>query len=143
MSIRQVSVFLENRPGTLQGMTQVLSDAGINLRAFSLAESTEFGIARMIADDAYETSRVLKEAGYVCSLTPVLAVEIPDVAGGLHKVLTTLTDAGVNVEYMYASLGDEDKAYMIFRVTEGERAESVLTGKGFYLIEQDSISEMQ
>ena len=104
MAIKQISVFLENRPGQLDAMTKVLADAGITLRALSLAETKDFGIVRMIVDDVYETATVLKDHDYIASMTPVVAVKVPDVVGGLHKVLTALTAAKVNVEYMYSSL---------------------------------------
>ncbi len=144
MAIRQISVFLENRPGMLDAMTGVLAEAGIDIRALSLAETKDFGIVRMIVDDVYETTTVLKENGYVNSLTPVIAVLIPDEVGGLHTVLETLTIAQVNVEYMYASLAGkkEDKAYMIFRVGETERAENALRRAGFEIADQDMIELM-
>ena len=142
MAIRQISVFLENRPGMLDAMTGVLAEAGIDIRALSLAETKDFGIVRMIVDDVYETTTVLKENGYVNSLTPVIAVLIPDEVGGLHTVLETLTIAQVNVEYMYASLAGkkEDKAYMIFRVADTVRAEAAMRGRGFKGISQDEMS---
>ena len=98
MSIKQISVFLENKPGALYAMTGVLAQNKIDMRAFSLAETSDFGIARVIVDDVYKTTTVLKDAGYVHNVTPVLGVAIPDVPGGLNKVLPGLTDAKVNVE---------------------------------------------
>ena len=144
MSIRQISVFLENKPGTLNAMTEVLAAASIDLRALSLAETTDFGIARLIVDDVYETATVLKDAGYVCSLTPVVAVMIPDVAGGLHKVLTALTEAGINLEYMYSSLagGPDSRACMIFRLADPEKAENILRAKGFSVVDRESVQEI-
>ena len=108
MSIRQISVFLENKPGKLNKMTQVLADHNIDMRALSLAETKDFGIARMIVDDVYEATNVLKEADFVASLSPVLAYAIPDEPGGLNNLLNIFTDAGVNIEYMYAFLGSGD-----------------------------------
>lgn len=144
MAIKQISVFLENKPGTLNAMTEVLADAKIDLRALSVAETKDFGIVRMIVSDVYETATVLKDAGYICSMTPVVAVPIPDEVGGLSKVLKALNKAGVNVEYMYASLGGRSagSAYMIFRVEENEKAENALRAGGFKLATQDSITEM-
>ena len=142
MSVKQISVFLENKPGTLNAMTEVLSKNKIDIRAFSLAESSDFGIARLIVDDAYEAGNVLKDAGFVNSLTPVLAAEIPDEAGGLNRLLQIFTDSRVNVEYMYASLGGagSDKAYMIFRVSDTKAAEAALTGKGVRLLDQEDVA---
>lgn len=142
MSVKQISVFLENKPGTLNAMTEVLSKNNIDIRAFSLAESSDFGIARLIVDDAYEAGNVLKDAGFINSLTPVLAAEIPDRSGGLNKLLQIFTEGRVNVEYMYASLGGakSDKAYMIFRVTDTKAAEAALTGKGVRLLDQEDVA---
>lgn len=142
MSVKQISVFLENKPGTLNAMTEVLSKNNIDIRAFSLAESSDFGIARLIVDDAYEAGNVLKDAGFVNSLTPVLAAEIPDEAGGLNKLLQIFTEGRVNVEYMYASLGGakSDKAYMIFRVSDTKAAETALNGKGVRLLDQEDVA---
>ena len=144
MAIKQISVFLENRPGTLQDMTKVIADAKIDLRALSVAETKDFGIVRMIVNDVYETATVLKDAGYICNMTPVVAVQIPDVVGGLNKVLSALNEVSVNVEYMYASLAGKATgcAYMILRVEEVEKAEAALRGKGFTLASQEAISEM-
>ncbi|MBR3637950.1 MAG: ACT domain-containing protein [Lachnospiraceae bacterium] len=86
MSIKQISVFLENKPGTLRKMTQVLADHSIDLRALSVAETKDFGIARLIVDDALAATSVLKDADFIASLTPVLAFEINDEKGGLNKL---------------------------------------------------------
>ena len=138
MAIKQISVFLENRPGQLDAMTKVLADAGITLRALSLAETKDFGIVRIIVDDVYETATVLKDNDYVSSRTPVVAVQIPDVVGGLNKVLTALTAADVNLEYMYSALagGEGGNAYMILRVEDTKRAEEALRSAGFKLVEK-------
>ena len=108
MNIKQISVFVENKPGALYAMTGVLAQNQIDMRALNVAESSDFGVARVIVDDVYKAATVLKEAGYVHNITPVLGVAIPDVPGGLNKVLQVLTDAKVNVEYMYAFLGGKD-----------------------------------
>ncbi len=132
MSMKQISVFVENKPGAMCAMTAVLAEHGIDLRALSLAETKDFGIVRLIVDDVYNAATVLRDAGYVHSVTPVLGVEIPDTPGGLNNVLQMLAEGGVNVEYMYASLGAkaEEHAYMIFRVEDVATASAVLTAKG-------------
>ena len=129
MSIKQISVFLENKPGALYAMTGVLAQNQVDMRALNVAETSEFGIARIIVDNVYTATTVLKDAGYVHSVTPVLGVAIPDVPGGLNKVLQVLADAQVNVEYMYAFLGgkDVDHAYMIFRVADQAKAAAALS----------------
>ncbi len=135
MAIRQISVFLENKPGQLNKMTDVLAKAGITLRAMSLAETKDFGIVRIIVDDVLETMTVLKEHNYISSMTPVLAVEIPDVVGGLNKALDVLTKAKVNLEYMYSVFAGtaNEKAYMIMRVENAAKAEAALREAGFEL----------
>lgn len=138
MAIKQISVFLENKPGKLEEMTRVLADAGIALRALSLAETMDFGIVRIIVDDAYKTALVLKEHNFVSSRNNVVAVEIPDVVGGLNKVLAVLADAGVNLEYMYSTLagGEGTSAHMILRVEDTKKAEEALREGGFKMIEE-------
>ena len=94
MTVKQISIFLENRPGRLSELTGLLEQNQLNLRALSLAETTDFGILRIIVSDPYQAVTVLKEAGYVCSVTKVLAVELPDRPGGLFDVLRVLGRAG-------------------------------------------------
>ena len=144
MSVRQISVFLENKPGMLCAMTQVLAREKIDMRALSLAETKDFGIVRIIVDDVYKATTVLKDEGYVHSITSVLGVAIPDVPGGLSQVLQVLGDAGVNVEYMYAFLGgrDVDHAYMILRVQDEQAAEAALGARGIRCVGQDELSTL-
>ena len=139
MSIQQISVFLENRPGTLNEMTRALAEGGVNLRAISLAETKDFGIARLIADDTKKAQAVLREADFVSSLTPVLAYAIPDERGGLNRLLLAFTDAGINVEYMYSCL-TEKSAYMIFRVADADRAEAALRERGLCALDQEGLA---
>ena len=144
MSIKQISVFLENRPGTLKKLTSVMAKNNIDMRATSLAETKDFGIARIIVDDALEAVNTLKENDFVASLTSVLAVEIPDEAGGLDKLLDYFAEADVNIEYMYAfpSRGTDNKAYMIFRVADTKAAEAKLANKGLKLLSQEDIANI-
>ena len=138
MSVKQLSVFLENRPGALYGMTGILSQNKIDMRALSVAETRDFGILRIIVDDPYKTATVLKDAGYVYNITPV-----PDVPGGLNKVLQVLTDARINVEYMYAFLGGKtEAAYMIFRVEDNNAAAEALASRGIKTLEEADIQRM-
>ena len=144
MSVQQISVFLENRPGCLHEMTKALADANIDLRGLSLAETSDFGIVRLIVDDVLGTADTLRAANFVASLTDVLAVEVPNVPGGLNKVLEILDSAGVNVEYMYAILGNKksDTAYMIFRVNDNAKASYALAGSGVKIMEADELSAL-
>ena len=144
MSIKQISVFLENQPGALYAMTGVLAQNKVDMRALSLAETKDFGIVRMIVDNVYAATTILKDAGYVHSVTPVVGVAIPDTPGGLNRVLQVLTNERVNVEYMYAFLGgkDVDHAYMIFRVEDPAAAEAALTKQGIHVVNQDEMDAL-
>ena len=144
MSMKQISVFVENKPGALYALTAVLAQGQIDMRALSLAETKDFGIVRLNVNDLYKTTTLLKDAGYVHSLTPVVGVAIPDVPGGLNRVLQVLTDAKVNVEYMYAFLGgkDVDHAYMIFRVADDKAAETALASRGIQVLDQEQVERL-
>lgn len=144
MSIKQISVFVENKPGSLYAMTGVLAQNKVDMRALSLAETKDFGIVRLIVDNVYTATTVLKDAGYVHSVTPVLGVIIPDVPGGLNRVLQVLTDAKVNVEYMYAFLGGKsvDQAYMILRVADTAAAANALAARSIQVVDQEDIEKL-
>ena len=144
MSIKQISVFLENKPGTLDNLMAVMAGANIDLRALSLAETKDFGIARIIVDDVLAAVGVLKDADFVASLTSVLAVAVPDEPGGLDKMLQIFADAKVNIEYMYAFIGGADTkhAYMIFRVTDTKDAEAKLKNKGLRIMTQEEMANL-
>ena len=141
MSVKQISVFLENKPGTMKKMTSVLTANNINIRALSLADTKDFGIVRMLVDDVYETTSVLKDAQFVASLTPVLVTAIPDEVGGLDKLLTAFEEAKINIEYMYAFAG-KDGAYMIFRVSDTKTAEAQLLAKGLSFLSSEDMAEV-
>ena len=143
MDVKQISVFLENKPGTLNEMTKVLTDHEIDLRALSLADTTDFGIARFITADVLETISILKDAGYVSSLTPVVVAEIPDEAGALNRVLQIFMDYNINLEYMYAILGSKSgHAYMIFRVQDDKKASAALVANGIRVLSQEDMAEI-
>ena len=141
MSVNQVSVFLENKPGTLNKMTEVLAAGNVNMRALSLADTKDFGIARMIVNDVYEATNVLKNADFVAKFTPVLVYAVSDEAGGLNKLLQAFTESNVNIEYMYAFAGKKN-AYMIFRVNDTQSAEKILAAKGLKSLSQEEIAEV-
>ncbi len=141
MSIKQLSVFVENRPGAMNELTQVLADNNINMRALSLAETEGFGIVRIIVDDILETTTVLKQEGYINQLNPVVVVEIPHVAGGLNDVLTIFTKENININYMYAILST-DKALMTFKVDDPKVAEAALRRNGIHILTQDEIADL-
>ena len=143
MTVKQISVFVENKAGKLAELTDYLHQHEIDMRALSIAETQDFGIVRLIVDDTYKTSCVLKEAGYVASIAPVLAVEIPDEPGSLFQILKMLGDGGVNLDYMYAFLTRKKAtAYMILRVEDNEKAIEILGKNGIHTISQDRIADL-
>ena len=143
MTINQISVFLENKPGQLAEFTRLLEKNQIDMRALSIAETQDFGILRLIVDDPYKTVNVVKEAGSICSITPVLAVELSDKPGSLVKILTALEEGGVNVEYTYAFITrKKNAAYMVFRVNDPEKAVKLLIQNKVRPVTQDDISSL-
>ena len=142
MSLNQISVFLENKTGRLQALTDILAGKNVNMRALSLAEASDFGIVRIIADDLDAASAVLKDEGYIYTITKVVGVAIPDEPGGLNNVLKILSEGGVNVEYMYAFLARKstDHAYMIFHVQDAEKAAEALEKKGIACVGQAELA---
>ncbi len=139
MSVNQVSVFLENKPGTLNKMTEVLAKNNVNIRALSLADTKDFGIVRMIVNDVYEATNVLKDANFVATFTPVLVYGISDEAGSLNNLLQKFAEADVNIEYMYAFAGQKN-AFMIFRVNDTKKAENLLASKGLKSLSQEEVA---
>ena len=143
MSIKQLSVFLENRPGKLFELTALLAEKGIDMRALSIAETTDFGIARLIVNDANGAAQVLREGQFIAQFSDVLAFAVPDEPGGLHHLLGEFNAAQVNIEYMYAFLGGKrGQAYMIFRVTNTEIAEKALVERGLKSLTLEEIEEV-
>ena len=143
MTIKQISVFVENKAGQLSKFVDVLSENEIDMRALSLAETKDFGIVRVIVDDSYKASTVLKEAGYIFKLTPVLAAAVPDEPGALKNILKILGDSNINLEYTYAFITrKKDLAYMIFRVEDNERAVEALSKIGVKLLTQEDLEAL-
>lgn len=141
--IDQLSVFLENRPGRLAEMAQVLGDAGNNMRAFVVADTAEFGVARIIVDRPQAARGALQDAGFGVTVTRVIAVEVPDRPGGLAHVLDVLGRAGVNVEYAYCFVEpDSTVAVDIFRVEDPGTAVAALEAAGIGVVPAGDIYEM-
>ena len=138
MSLKQISVFVENKPGKMQQSHTGAGDHNVDMCALSLAETSDFGIVRIIVDDVYAASTMLKYEGFIHNVTKVLGVVIPDTPGGLNVVLAVLKDAAINVEYMYAFLGGRrvDHAYMIFCVEDNKAAVAALAAKGIRCVDQ-------
>ena len=144
MSIKQISVFLENKPNALQSMCEALAAEHIDMRALSLSEAGDFGIARIIVNRLYDAVHVLKDAGFVCTVTPVVAAAIPDTPGGLGKVLASLGATFISVDYMYAFLGgpEADHAYMIFKTADPSKAALALKANGINVLDQEDIEAL-
>jgi len=141
--VEQVSVFLENTAGRLAELTRVLGDAGINMRALMVADTSEFGVVRIICDTPRRAVQVLDDAGFGASIAEVLAVEVPDRPGGLADVLEALQSEGINVEYAYCFVEPSgDKAVDIVRVDEPERARLALERAGVALAEASTLYEL-
>jgi len=131
MKVEQISIFLENKSGRLAEVTSILATAGINIRSLSLADTADFGVLRLIVDQADRAREVLKANGFTVSKTDVIAVAVPDRPGGLAGILRVLDGAGINVEYMYAFVQRSgDNAIIIFRFEALEQAIQVLAGAG-------------
>ena len=129
--VYQISVFLENRAGQFAEITTVLAQNGIDLRAVSIAETADYGILRMIVDDAQKATNILMQHGYLLTMTPVLVVAVPDAPGGVANVLTILAEGNIDIEYMYSLFTHaEGKAYIVFRVAEAEKFISLLDNHG-------------
>ena len=135
MEIKQISVFLDNTAGRLGEVTRVLAKAGINLRAISLADTKDFGILRLIADNCDEALNALKQAGFTTKISDVVAVKIEDTPGSLAGVMELFEKAKVNIEYVYASLGNENgKAVVIFKLEDHQKGLKILTEKGLTMV---------
>jgi len=140
MAITQLSAFLENKPGTLYDALSAITEAGVNIRALSVAETKDFGILRMIVSDPEKTREALKE-GSVVRETPVIAVKMDDRTGALKAVLETLRDASVNIEYVYAFTGAvQGSAYVVLRVDDPEEAEKILARNGIKSLTDEDIN---
>jgi hypothetical protein len=140
MKIKQVSVFIGNKKGRLALVTEVLKKAGIDIRALSLADTSDFGMLRMIVDDPDRCAAVLKEQDFLVQETDVIAVGIEDAPGGLHRILKILDENDINVEYIYATVAKrKDAAVVIFRVEDNQKAISVLAKNGIALIDSESL----
>jgi hypothetical protein len=140
MKVKQISIFLENKSGRLAQVTEVLGENNINIRALSIADTTDFGILRLIVNEPDKAYRVLKEAGFTVSFTDVIAVEVTDKPGGLAKVLKVLDRAGINIEYLYAFVQKSaNAALVVFRVEQLEEAVKVLVASGTRVMSGDEV----
>lgn len=140
MMIQQLSVFLENKAGTIVHVAKILSENGIDMRAMSIADTSDFGILRLIVDDPEKTKQVLANEQYIYNITPVLAVEVEDHPGSLVRILSVLAEANINVEYAYAFITRKaGSAYMIFRVDDPEKTVDILRAAGISMASQSEL----
>ena len=132
MIIKQISIFVENKPGRLAEITGIIAKNNINIRALCVADTTHFGILRIIVDNPEEVERVLKDAGLTVSITSVITACIHDKPGGLASVLKLFADNGIQIEYMYAFIAKSDnEAYVVMRIEDEDTAAKLLHANGF------------
>jgi hypothetical protein len=143
MTIDQISVFVENKTGKLVEIIEALGSANIDLRALSIADTSDFGILRLIVNQPEKALEVLRAAECVVSVTQVIAVKVDDTPGGLAKVLRILSDAGISIEYIYAFVAHEEgRAFVILRVEDNEGAIKILTEKGVSIAGKNEIYDL-
>jgi hypothetical protein len=140
VKVRQVSVFLENKSGRLYEACRCLAEAGVNIRALSIAETADYGVLRLIVDEPQKTMQVMTESGFTVSETEVIAVEVPDVPGGLAQVLAPMYDANVNIEYLYCFVEKSgESAIVVFRVEQIDEAIRALQGSGYTVMREEDV----
>ncbi|MDR2587717.1 MAG: hypothetical protein LBC23_05610 [Coriobacteriales bacterium] len=135
MGVTQIGVFLENQPGHVSRLTDVLEKAGVSIRGFSLADTTDFGIARFVVDKPAEALEALRAAGALTAVTELLCIELPDEPGALDHVFSAVANAGLNVEYAYSLVS----TYVALKVGDIQQAQALLAGQPIRLIEQDDL----
>lgn len=142
-TIKQISIFVENKPGRLADITDVIAGAGVDIRALSIADTTDYGILRLIVNKPVEAVTSLKEAGITASITEVLAIRVADTPGGFAKAIRVLADGGMSVEYAYAFITPEDgDALVIIRVNDNDKAEEILVQNGVILATEKDIDNL-
>ena len=143
MAIKQLTVFVQNKKGTVVSVTDILSKNNVNLRALSIAETQEFGILRLIVNDEKTAQAVLAENGYLIKVIDVVGVKISDEPGKLTEALNLLDKADINVEYLYAFMARTEKhAYVVLRVEDNAVAEAALTAAGFKMITEADVNKL-
>ena len=140
MTVKQLSIFVENKTGGLATITGILAQAGVNIRALSIAETSDFGILRLIVDDVFKAGNALKENGQIYSITDVLAVAGQDSPGSIAKIMEVLADAGIGMDYAYAFFAKKGElAYMIVKVEEMDKAKKVFRENGIHVAGEEEI----
>lgn len=143
MTIKQLSVFAENRSGGLLDVIHTLGNAGIDIRALNVADTQNFGILRLIVDDIHKAKELLTDSGVICTVTDVIGVKVPDTPGGLSGVLSLLADHAINVDYLYAFVSvSGSSAYLVLRVEDNDRAVKILTDAKIELVSEAEIAAL-
>lgn len=143
MAIKQLTVFVENKQGSLVSITDTLSRHNINLRALSIAETQDFGILRLIVNDEATAEKILADEGYLIKITDVVGVKIGDAPGKLSEALRVLNENEINMEYLYAFMARTEKhAYVVIRVEDNAAAEAALSNAGFHLVTEADVDKL-
>ncbi|MBR5246547.1 MAG: ACT domain-containing protein [Clostridia bacterium] len=143
MSLKQLTIFVENKKGALVDITKTLADNNVNLRALSIADTQDFGILRLIVNDNETATKALSDAGYLIKMTDVVGVKIGDQPGKLSKALEVLDKADINMEYLYAFMARTEKhAYVVLRVANNDEAEKALEDAGFHMITDADVDKL-
>lgn len=143
MSLKQLTVFVQNQQGALVEITDTLAKGGVNIRALSIADTQDFGILRLIVNDTDAASELLSNEGYLIKITDVVGVKIGDEPGKLSGALKVLDDNAINMEYLYAFMTRTEKhAYVVLRVADNEKAEKALEAKGFHIITDADVNKL-
>ena len=143
MYIHQISVFIENKPGNLANFTNFIAENQINMRAFEIADTSDFGIIRIIVDKPLDTLTLLKDNDWICTLTQVIGVKLPDRPGSMAKVMDILAAADISIDYVYTSLaGGSEDAIMIFRVQDNDQVAAVLKKNNLTLVSQEDLIKL-
>ena len=143
MYIHQISVFIENKPGNLANFTNFIAENQINMRAFEIADTSDLGIIRIIEDKPLDTLTLLKDNDWICTLTQVIGVKLPDRPGSMAKVMDILAAADISIDYVYTSLaGGSEDAIMIFRVQDNDQVAAVLKKNNITLVSQEDLIKL-
>jgi hypothetical protein len=138
VNVKQLSVFIENKAGRVSEVTDVLGDAGVNIRGFSVSDTADYGIVRLVVDNPEKGHEVLSAAGFTVKENPVICLDLPDHPGGLAGVLKVVSSAGVNIEYVYSLIS----TYVVINVADIDRAVALLDGKPVRLVTQEEIARI-
>lgn len=143
MTVKQISVFIENSPGKLLDFTQLLDDNNINMNTLSIAETKDFGIVRFVTDDSYKTVSVLRDASYIVQMTDVIVAEVENKPGSLNKVLKLLSESQVNIQYAYTfTISKNGKAYIVFKTSDLDKTLSVISDNGIKTMTNDELNNI-